>query len=103
MSTNHRRIGDLSRSKKALNSGNLYLQQSHNHRHFWETVYEDEDWQQRKTNAYSDLGLPGTFDEILQKLRLEFEHNAQLAETVLQYCSSILSCMACIALKVGES
>jgi TnpA family transposase len=70
--------------KRALKVGELYLTHSRRHRDFWEMVYNQQAWQQAKPQAYQTLQLPSQFDDVLHKLRQEFEGSVGCAQRNLE-------------------
>jgi len=84
--TIHQRTWELAlyfAANKALGSGDLYLPDSNNHRNFWHTVYDEKTWEQKKGEEYSKLKLPTQFNEILEKLKIEFAEKVELAKKSL--------------------
>ena len=73
-------LGVYFAAKRALDSGDLYLSGSRRHRHFWDMMYHPQAWQDNKAAAYQGLQLPSQFDEVLLKLRNEFDQSAALAQ-----------------------
>ena len=71
-------------AKQALNSGALYLVDSRRHRDLWEMMYSNQEWPLQRAKAYSTLQLPNQFDQVLHKLRDEFEQSITLAQSDME-------------------
>lgn len=62
--------------KKKLDSGDLFLAKSKNHRYFWDTIYNEEEWTEDKKQLSSQSELPNEFDTIAQELTAEYHQTA---------------------------
>src|SRR5439155_24088713 len=75
-----RRIWELALAfavRDALRSGHLYLAESRHYFSFWELIYGDDTWSQRRERAYADLRISPEPDHALDALRTEFDQAAR--------------------------
>lgn len=66
--------------RDALSSGDLFLPESRRHVSFSNLIYNDQQWSDERAEAYVELSLPYESDQVLGRLRQEFESAAQQAE-----------------------
>ena len=66
--------------RDALRSGDLFLPESRRHVSFSNLIYNDQQWSDERAQAYVELSLPCESDQVLGRLRQEFESAAQQAE-----------------------
>lgn len=66
--------------KKALASGDIYLPHSRHHRDFWQTIYTQEVWREKRIDAYQALKLPNHFKTVLKQLKQEYLHYFEQAK-----------------------
>ena len=63
-----------------LRSGDLCLPRSRHHTSFWNLVYDPDRWKQERPQAYVTLNLPTSVDDILERLRKDFDTVARTTE-----------------------
>lgn len=66
--------------RDALRSGDLYLPGSRHHISFWKLAYNEQQWKEKRKQAYIELSLPNEADLILQRLRQELNNIAWQVE-----------------------
>jgi len=57
--------------KKALASGDIYVEHSRHYRDFWSTIYSETEWKENRKESYKELRLPNNFQNILKQLKAE--------------------------------
>ena len=66
--------------RDALRSGDLYLPESRRHVSFWNLLSDERQWAEGREQAYAALALPCAAEQVLERLRREFEEEARRTE-----------------------
>jgi TnpA family transposase len=66
--------------RDALRAGGLFLAQSRDHVSFWNLVYDDRNWQEKREQAYGRLDLPADGQAFLDRLAAAFDRAARAAQ-----------------------
>lgn len=69
--------------RDALQTGDLYLEGSRNHRSFGNYLLDDAAWEACKAEPAPVLPVPDNFNEMLAKLRADFNHGVELSKAEL--------------------
>ena len=59
--------------REALRSGDLYLTDSLHHQSFWNLVQSEEEWGEKRDQAYVDMKLPTEADRAIESLRTAYD------------------------------
>lgn len=82
-STIDRRVWEWSlaqRLRDLLRSGDVFLAQSRTHVDFWQFLYADAEWDDKREETLAEMALPGEGARAVQRLREQFEEVARRAQ-----------------------